>query len=168
MKYIIIFIFLCNNDVLFGQITLSELFTSYNSNPDQFETFIVNKGFQFDGFTNSKGKMENRCGFEFKKKNGSDSSVIRIYTYCDDKNKIYTISYSFLSASNYAEFKNEMSKFQFELISSKSDTDEYFNIESLNKRYDNKEWEINLYTTHSKEFGIQYQIVLEKPWYKKL
>jgi hypothetical protein len=162
MKSVFVIFFLLYSNFLFGQISLENFFSYFGNNPDKIETFVSNKGFQFDGFTNGIGKLDNRDGFEFKKKNGSDSSIIRIYTYSNNENKISSISYSFINTSEFADFKNQLSKLEFQLKSSKSDVDKYFKKDTIEKHYENKGWLITLYSTYSERYGLHYQIVIEK------
>lgn len=153
MKYIFSLLLVCSSYFSFSQMTLNELIKVYNMDMDQFETYAIAKGYEFNKFK----KDENVNGTIYAKGVGKQTKYLAFYDlyFSDGKN----VNFQTGNPSEMINIKNQLKSFGFKLSES------YFNENGTQTRlYKKGKFELGIYTTPPND---EYDFVWYEISYKK-
>jgi hypothetical protein len=114
LKTMILIVFVLSFQNLFSQtISLGELIRLNNINEDDFDTFVIAKGFKYDGYENGKDYTAKRYTFY---ENGYKSSFITKYKYNYDNKEM--VSFQTPHSETYMNIKTSAKNQGFKYVNS--------------------------------------------------
>jgi hypothetical protein len=149
MKYILSIILIYSTHFTFGQLTVSEMMKVYNMDFDQFETYAIMKGYEFQ----SIAKEDNFFGHVYVKGKGQNTKYIELYSKWFSYGK--KVGYQTSNSTEFINFKNELKNKGFILI----ETEDFKG--SIEKIYELNNWKLSIYTINNND-GVGYEISLKK------
>lgn len=149
MKYVFPLLLVCSSFFSFSQITPTEMMKIYKMDMDQFETYSLNKGYEF---SNTKDN-ENLFGVTYTKGLGTNTKYLTLYTrhFVDG----IMVRYQTSNNNEFASFKNALKVNGFKLV----DTHTFDG--NIVKKYILKEWVIEIYS--GVDDYVYFEINLFKP-----
>ena len=135
----------------YGQISISDIYLSYNMNIDQLENFAIKKGYHLYVVNNNKEEQV----VTYIKNVKSDSKFLTKVFKNNDVNNVIAISTS--DEKDFLSFKEQMNSYGFKLELNEG------NAESLKKTYIKDTFEIIIISSAVDNYGENnFQIFFRK------
>lgn len=155
-KIILLLIFIFQNYLALCQIDLKDILQVYKMDFDKFETFCLQKGFEF-----SSTVKEDCCnGVVFTKGTGINTKYITLYNIYF--NVGISVSFQTSIPNEYLNIKSQLTNYGYSLVSTDSFTPSNGNTSQV-KKYRKGDMEINIHTIPPRGAeGQKFEINLQK------
>jgi hypothetical protein len=148
---IFVFSFLIVSNVTFAQISLNEMKNILNLNADKFETFAMNKGFEYSESKNT----ENYESIAYTKGFGAQTQYIILYPRFFGKR---CITYQTCSKKSYLAIKTQLKEQNFTYLTTKRNEQTNW----LHNEYMSKQYLLSLASGYLDANEVVYEITLER------
>jgi hypothetical protein len=150
MKYFFFFIIISTSFKSFSQITINDMIAVYKMDLDQFETFVLKRGYEFSSLKDD----DQVFGSTYVKGFEGNTKYITLFTRYFSDGKCVTIQTS--KEDEFLKFKEQLKIYGYKLVSTK-------NIEGrLYKSYKNTIWNLDVFSINDGDGITGYEISLTK------
>jgi len=150
MKFILFLFYITICFKSFSQLTLVELKNILKMDLNKFETYALNRGYNFD----EVNEEEKVFGHSYRKGDGDLSKYLTLYDKFYEQNR--TVTYQTSETKEYLSFKNEIERDGFQLTKT-----ENFEGTSL-KFYSNSTYNLRIYVGKGEIADNVYEINLTR------